>query len=320
MPGSIRSMAFFKGYRLIPFITLLAALSAGCSGVKEGGEAAGPAVITVGGRAITAGEYSSALKRFFPEEMTGSRTGEVIALKKEAVAQLIEEELILGEAERLGLAVSTAELEAEVEGIRKEAGDGGYEDAILERYGSIAEWKKDVERKLLMRKAVSVAVGRGAEPTEEALKKYYREHASDYAVPEKVRARMIVVGSEDEARGIRAGLTALNFAEAARKSSLSPEASSGGDLGFFGRGEMPREFEDAVFALKPGGISGVVRTEYGYHIFLLEERRARRRLGFEEARDRIRERLGAEGFEERYRAWISSLREKTPIEVREELL
>ena len=97
--------------------------------------------------------------------------------------------------------------------------------------------------------------------------------------------------------------------------SLSPDSEEGGDLGFFGRGEMPAEFEEVVFALPVGRISDLVKSEYGYHIFLVEERRNAVRLKLEQVREEIRARLQAEKEEQAYQGWLQNLRGKATIEI-----
>ncbi|HEX9428607.1 MAG TPA: peptidylprolyl isomerase, partial [Candidatus Polarisedimenticolia bacterium] len=82
-----------------------------------------------------------------------------------------------------------------------------------------------------------------------------------------------------------------DFAALARKYSEDSSASSGGDLNFFSRGQMVKEFEDAAFGLPPGGISDLVRTPYGFHIIKLVETRPGRAVPFEEAREGLRQEL-----------------------------
>ncbi|MCK4536555.1 MAG: peptidyl-prolyl cis-trans isomerase, partial [Desulfuromonadales bacterium] len=106
-----------------------------------------------------------------------------------------------------------------------------------------------------------------------------------------------------------------SFETVARKHSLSPDAQQGGDLGFFGRGQMPAEFDDAVFALPVGRLSDLVKSEYGFHIFLVEKKRAAARLSQKEADREIRRILESHKQEEAYQGWLQDLRSRATIEV-----
>jgi parvulin-like peptidyl-prolyl isomerase len=100
----------------------------------------------------------------------------------------------------------------------------------------------------------------------------------------------------------------------ARERSTAPEAEKGGDLGYFAAGEMPSEF-NAVFSLPPKGISGVVKSPYGFHIFKLEEKRQAGKRGLDEVSQEIEDRLLREKQEKRYRQWMNELRSRTKFEV-----
>jgi len=278
-------------------------------------------VAKAGDRSITVSQYNEALKRLMQPGAQGTKE-EVSALKKELINQLIEEELIVAEAGKAGIKVSARELSFEVEGLKKEYGDETLKEAVEDRYGNIDNWKEEMRRKLLIKKTVDELIGKkaGEAVTEQDARDYYQKNIKDYDVPEQAHARMIVAASEDEARQIRKKLNVRNFPDMAREVSLSPERKNGGDLGYFARGDMPREFEDVVFKLKAGEISQVVKTEYGYHIFLLEGRRSGRRLEFEEVKDRIMDRLRADRVERGVAAWMDSLKKNTKITIREDLL
>jgi peptidyl-prolyl cis-trans isomerase C len=121
-----------------------------------------------------------------------------------------------------------------------------------------------------------------------------------FDIPEQVRASHILVSlkacdAEGKARELlaRARQPGADFAALARENSDDPgTAARGGDLGFFQRGRMKREFEEAAFALKqPGDLSGVVKTEFGYHIIRLDERKLAKRQSFEAVRDELAKRI-----------------------------
>lgn len=289
----------------------LSACSLGMDDSKE-------VLVRINESAITAGEYRDALKRLIPAEDGNSDAG-LIELKKELVNELVEEELLAQEASRLGVEVTKKELAAEVDLIKKEYGDESFKSVIEERYGSIDGWEERIKRKLLVNKAVEKITG-PARVTDAEAQAWFKVNKEEFERPEQVRARMIVVSSAEEAAKVRERLTPKNFGEVARELSLSPEGQSGGDLGYFAKGDMPEEFEQAVFALKPGQISPVVKTDYGFHIFLLEEKRKKGIPSYAEVRDKIIERLKAEKSSTLLGDWMSARKRASKIEVREELL
>lgn len=290
---------------------------AGCDSVKE--RPPKDAVAVINGHAVTIREYHDALKRLIPKGEALTKE-EFVELKKGLINRLIEEELIEAEAEKAGLSVSAEELGAEIEAMKGEYGNVPFAKTIRERYGSLDNWKEEIRRKLIIKKAIDKEVNSGIKIGEAQAKAYYEGHVSEYDEPEKVKARMIVVGSEEEAKKIKARSTVKNFPELAKELSISPDAENGGDLGFFARGDMPEEFEEAVFKLKPGEISPVVKTGYGFHIFLLEEKKNGGRLAFEDVREDIMEKLRNEASEEKLNRWITVLKAKAKIDIVEELL
>lgn len=301
--------------RSVAGLALIAAFAvmAGCS---QGGS---KAVARVNEAVITQSEFRESLKRLIPQ---GTDTGkeDLLEIKKDLLGQLIEEKLLLEEAKKTGITATDDELSSEVEALKNELGDQSFKDTIIERYGNLDKWKDEIRRKIVMRKTIEKAIGALPAVTEREAKEYYASNPDEFTAAESVKARMIVLASEDEARKVRGSLTAADFAETAKKVSMGPEKASGGDLGFFARGEMPAAFEDAVFKLTPGQLSPVVKTEYGFHIFLLEKRKKGGKLSFAEARDRITERLKSEKEDEGYRNWMASLKKNARIEVMEDLL
>jgi peptidyl-prolyl cis-trans isomerase D len=146
------------------------------------------------------------------------------------------------------------------------------------------------------------ALKKGVSVSDDELRKYYEENAARYTAPEERRARHILIKAEKDAPAAdrakaKARAEALlaelkknpaAFAEVAKKNSDDPgSAERGGDLDFFGRGAMVKPFEDAAFALKPGEISPVVESDFGYHIIQLTAMRGGEKRGFDSVRGEI---------------------------------
>jgi peptidyl-prolyl cis-trans isomerase C len=134
---------------------------------------------------------------------------------------------------------------------------------------------------------------RKAVPEEEA-KKIYDAKIASMKPEEEIHARHILVATEEEAKEVKERLMkGEDFATVAKEKSKDPSAE-GGDLGFFGRGQMLKPFEDAAFALKDGEISDPVQTQFGWHIIKVEERRTRPLPTFDQVKDTIISQLTAQ--------------------------
>jgi len=142
-------------------------------------------------------------------------------------------------------------------------------------------------RNRLLMDNLLAAEGKAA-TTDEAMKKVYDEAAKQIAGEQEVHARHILVETEDEAKAVEAELKkGADFAELAKKKSKDPGASDGGDLGFFTKEQMVPEFSAVAFALEPGKISDPVKSQFGWHIIKVEEKRSRKAPDFEQVKAQI---------------------------------
>jgi peptidyl-prolyl cis-trans isomerase C len=133
-----------------------------------------------------------------------------------------------------------------------------------------------------------LAVEGKAATTDEAMKKVYEEASKQISGEQEVHARHILVESEDEAKAIEEELKkGADFAELAKKKSKDPGASDGGDLGFFTKDQMVPEFSAVAFALEPGKISDPVKSQFGWHIIKVEEKRDRKPPDFAQVKAQI---------------------------------
>jgi peptidyl-prolyl cis-trans isomerase C len=142
-------------------------------------------------------------------------------------------------------------------------------------------------RKRLMMDSLLAAEGKAA-TTEEAMKKVYEEAAKQITGEVEVRARHILVETEDEAKAVVEELKkGADFAELAKKKSKDPGASDGGDLGFFTKEQMVPEFSAVAFTLEPGKISDPVKSQFGWHVIKVEEKRNRQAPPIDQVKGQI---------------------------------
>ncbi len=144
--------------------------------------------------------------------------------------------------------------------------------------------------------------------TEDDMIAYFKAHPEEFGTPEQVRARHILIrveknASEDQWEKARQKAVDIlkrirngeDFATLASEVSEDPGSKAqGGDLGFFQKGRMVPEFEKAAFALKPGEVSDIVKTPFGFHIIKVEEKKAATREPYEKVKDKVREKVREE--------------------------
>jgi peptidyl-prolyl cis-trans isomerase C len=265
---------------------------------------------TVNGDPITFGEFR---ERYTRAGMKPEKEAEA-KVKEEFLNRLIERKMLIKEAQRRRFKVGVPEILARIETMR-----GGQMKDVKETLGGLGidfeKFKADIWEDLMIEKLIAREVDRPVRVSSDEVRQYYRENQQEFERPEQVRVRQIVLATEQEARTVLEELRAgADFATLARSKSTAPEAEDGGDLGYFAMGEMPGEF-NVVFGLPRGGVSGVVKSPYGFHIFKLEGKRKAGLISLEEATPTISERIRQQKQDERYRQWLQELRGRTKFVV-----
>jgi peptidyl-prolyl cis-trans isomerase C len=147
--------------------------------------------------------------------------------------------------------------------------------------------------------------------TDEALRQTYDEAVKSMSGQEEVRARHILVESEDEAKAILEQLKGgADFATVAKEKSKDPGAAEGGDLGYFTKDQMVPEFADVAFKMYPGQLSNPVKTQFGWHVIKVEDKRTRQPPEFEKVKDQIEAYLARKAQSD----FITKLRQSAKVE------
>jgi hypothetical protein len=274
-----------------------------------------PALIVINDQEITKAdflvEFEQSLQK--DQQLSGIEREE---LQRSFLVQLIDRELIHGEARRLNIALTEADVEVELQDYRQDYPGSSFEEMLAERGLTLESWREELKESLIMEKLLEQAVYSKVSVSDKEVAAYFKANRDQFDRPEQVRARQIVVADEAEGQEVLGILRQERpFAEVAAEYSLSPDAEQGGDLGFFGRGEMPPEFDEIVFDLPVKRLSDLVKSEYGYHIFLVEEKRKAKRLNKKEASEEIRTLLEGRKKEEVYLAWLQDMRARAVISV-----
>jgi peptidyl-prolyl cis-trans isomerase C len=146
---------------------------------------------------------------------------------------------------------------------------------------------------------------------DDAMKKVYADASKEISGEQEVHARHILVETEDEAKAVEDELKkGADFAELAKKKSKDPGASDGGDLGFFTKDQMVPEFSAVAFSLEPGKVSDPVKTQFGWHVIKVEEKRNRKAPDFDQVKSQIETYVARKAQAD----YVSKLRDAAKVE------
>jgi parvulin-like peptidyl-prolyl isomerase len=266
-----------------------------------------------------------------------------LQLQSRVIDDLLRKRLIAQEIERRRIVISPTDIddrtEIEFERILRQNNLTEEQAAqILQRQGRTLEsFKRElrqaVELHLQTERLRDLVVG-PIEPTEQELSAYLEEHREDYDTPEEVHARHILIrvpegASEAEIAQAKKQIEDIkkelengaDFAELAKKYSQDPgSAPNGGDLGFFRRGQMVREFEDAAFSLEPGQISDPVRTQFGFHLIKVEDKKPAEHPELAQIRERVLKDYIAAERDRRFEQFYADLKAHAKIFIADPVL
>lgn len=253
-------------------------------------------------------------------------------LRQVARNSLINKKLIEQKIRELDIKVSDEEVRQAIEDVKKanNISQDNLNQALAARGVSFDEYKAQIKEQLERLRLISMEVRSKIQISENEMREYYEAEKAKFQVDEAFRARQILLPISPESTAEerkRTEATAekvlaearggADFADLARKYSKDSSAAEGGDLGFLEKGELLPEIDEALIKLKPGEISGLIRTSAGIHIVKLEELRQGKHQTFESAKPEVEDILYKKRSEERFNLWIEELRKNAAVEIRE---
>ena len=232
---------------------------------------------------------------------------------KQALDSLISQKVIELEAKKQKIAVSDEDIQKEMEKYYQAYGSEAEFNQALEMGGYTLD---DVKKELVLNLKINKLLEPRIKITEEDSKTYFEENKEQFAQQKQVKASHILVETEEKANEIKKKLAeGQDFAQLAKENSTDTQnKDKGGDLGFFGSGDMVKEFEEAAFALKVGEISAPVKTEFGYHIIKVTEVKEAQEANYEQNKSKIKETLFAEKAQAEYGVLMQELQKDYKIE------
>lgn len=272
------------GRKFTPLIFYLCLLfSIGCAQTKSGAVLA-----RFDNTTITDQEFDQRLRSLPPGLKAAAARN-----KKRVLEDMVAEHFLLREAGRRGLA----------------------------NLPEVKELLELARRKILVAKLIEMEVDKKLTLESDEAQRYYESNQEEFMTPLLLRASHILVKAAEAAGVIREELLAgADFEETARHKSIDATALRGGDGGFFQRGQLVPEFEEAAFELKKGELSGVVQTKLGYHIIKLTDRIEPRLRDFQAVKPALEERILLRKKSKALKALADKLRGNTKVEIDEKAL
>ena len=246
-------------------------------------------------------------------------------LEEKALDQAIGAKLLLDRAQELDIPLMAADIDAEVSKVVTQVGGPeNYKKALDAQGITEVQFRKELEKGAKVNKLVEQAFSFFSDPTEDEVAKFYEAHKAEFVVPHQVLCQHILVkGSDDAAldkiKAIRERIVSggADFAEEAKKNSDCPSGQEGGSLGWFGRGMMVPEFDKVAFEMKKGEVSGVVSTQFGYHIIYKADEKGGGQQTLVDVHDQVKDLLRHETRGRAMDAFVAELRANAKIEYRE---
>ena len=233
------------------------------------------------------------------------------------VNQLVTEKLLLQAAAKVNITPDGTLIAQRLEQVKTQRPDLA-EDQL----------KALLEKDFIIQQLIQQEVMARIEVSDEEMRKYYDEQKDQFKEPEQVQASHILLqvaqdATQEEKDAARKKIEEIlvlaqegkDFAELAKEYSEGPSKTNGGDLGFFPRGAMVKPFEEAVFAIdKEGDMSGIVETQFGYHIIKLTGKKTAREISFEDVKAELEQGLLQQKQNAEVMAWVEGLKSGATIE------
>ncbi len=264
-------------------------------------------------------EYSAFKRRINVSDANDEDTEK--RMRDGVLEDMIRNELIAQEAEKAGVRVSKDAVDEAVGALTGGLPPASLNEMLAKQNQTFEEWKASVLRNLLLEKFITVKTSKLVEVREDEVRRFYDDRQKEFNMPNRARLFHILSSTPAEAEKMRQSLKdGADFAGTARKYSRAPEAEQGGDLGVVSQGQMPKELDEAIFKLKEGEISPIIKSPYGFHIFKVTRLEKAGLAPYEDVKVKIYNQMLKERSEKRFEEWFIETRKNAAITVYAERL
>lgn len=273
-------------------------------------------------------EMQPVIQRMSMQGQTPDKT-KIEEIKKNVLKNMIDRELLYQDSSKKGFKVEEKEVEEQFTGFKKRfPEEKQYQDALKKMGITEQAIKKQIKEQLTIQQLVEEHISKDIKVSDDDAKKYYDSNPQYFKKPEQVKASHILIKADpkaDEATkaAARKKLEDVqkklkeggDFAALAKEFSEGPSNKKGGDLGFFGKGQMVKPFEEAAFKAKAGEITDIVETQFGYHIIKVFEKKPESTTPYEEVKTKIEQALKQQKVRESIGTYIEKLKKDSKIEL-----
>lgn len=267
-------------------------------------------------------------QHFLSTQGKAIRPDMVPELRQRILDELIDKELLHQETLKKGIELEEKAVNEKMDTLKKRFPDEEAFRSELDQMNLSEEaLRLQIRRDLAVRRLVEKEILANVLVSDAESKAFYDSHPEHFREQEKVKASHILIKSEADTNPTakdeqRKRLEAVkkriengeDFASLAREISECPSAEKGGDLGYFERGNMVKPFEDAAFSMKPGEVSDVVVTPFGFHLIKVTDHSEARAISYDESEEGIKKHLRAKKSNEEVNAYVGELKKKSKVE------
>ena len=293
---------------------------------------AGAVLAKVNGVAITRAERDRALQEILAQQGAGGQqpTPDMMPqIESAALEQLISVELLYQKGKKLTIQDLNQKVDDKVAQTKKQfPSQADFEKALKGANMTEKQLKDLARRNIVIENLMQKEVFGKVTVSEADAKKFYNDNPDKFKMPERTKASHILISADqkatpeekkkarEKAAAVRKRVAAgEDFATVAKAESNCPSASKGGDLGYFGKGQMVPEFEKAAAALKLGELSDVVESPFGYHIIKVTDRKSSETVKFADVKGRIEDYLKSQQAQKPMADYVAGIRKESKVEI-----
>lgn len=285
----------------------------------------------VNGTVITQDELDSQMDMVVDRLQASGRFPDASQLEEirgQVLENLIARELLYQESQKKGIKISEEEVNEQLISLKAQFPNEEEFNKALQRMNlTEASIKEKLARDLALKKLIDHEIAPKVKLSDSDIRAYYDNNLETFKQPERVKASHILIKVDPKADASQKAEAKKkidlvqeklqkgeDFGALAKEYSEGPSGPNGGELGYFTRGQMVKPFEEVAFAMKPGEVSGMVETRFGYHLIKVTDKTPETTMSYDDVKDRLRQFLNQKKLQEEINVYVKRLEEDAKIE------